>query len=158
MKRINAPICFVVIILPIAIGTVFSQDLFLQTGNRTADSLKAILSKTNKPIERFHLINKISESTSSSSGNVDSAACIDMLQIAQQLNNDSLLATSYNWIGSYFSLNKGDNTTALEYYFKAIPLAEKVKDKRRISSIYFDIALIYFNLQINEEAVKMGND
>ncbi|HLG39592.1 MAG TPA: hypothetical protein VI461_07980 [Chitinophagaceae bacterium] len=149
MKKTIIFFCFIV-----SLQAAFAQNLFLQNGNKTADSLNAVLSKTNKPIGRFHLINKISESTSSHSGNVDSAACIEMLQIAQQLGNDSLLATSYNWIGSYFSLNKGDNTTALEYYFKAIPLAEQVKDKRRISSIYFDIALIYFNLQNNEESVK----
>lgn len=142
MKKILTLFCF--------IATM--QIAFAQT--KTADSLQAVLSKTTKPIDRFNLINKILENVNGFSGNVDSAACIELLQIAQQQNNDSLLATSYDWIGTYFLLSKGDNTTALEYYFKAIPLAEKVEDKRRISSIYFDIALIYFNLQNNEEAVK----
>jgi tetratricopeptide (TPR) repeat protein len=42
----------------------------------------------------------------------------------------------------------------LEYYFKALPLAEKVHDKRRICSLYFDIALVYSILQNNEESGK----
>ena len=85
---------------------------------------------------------------------VDSGTVIELLKIAQQLKSDSLLAISYNWIGSYMAFTTGDNIAALEYYFKAIPLAEKVNDKRRISSLYFDIALVYFNLQNVEEAFK----
>jgi tetratricopeptide (TPR) repeat protein len=87
-------------------------------------------------------------------GNVDSLSCIQMHQIAQQLNNDSLLGISYNWIGDYFLFNKADNTTALEYLFKSIPLAVKVKDKRTISSVYLDIALAYFNLNNPQDAIK----
>ncbi|MGC4101125.1 MAG: ATP-binding protein [Ferruginibacter sp.] len=78
-------------------------------------------------------------------GNTDSASCIQMLSIAQQLKNDSLLAISYNWIGAYFSFTKGDDLAGIEYYYKAIPLAEKAKDKRRISSLYFDMAFVYAN-------------
>ena len=118
------------------------------------DSLKKLLANTTKPIERFNLIDKIQETINSGTGGIDSALCIELLQIAQELKSDSLLATSYNWIGTYFSLNKGENTTALEYYFKALPLAEKTKNKRRISSIYFDIALTYNNLQNNEDLLK----
>ena len=79
-----------------------------------------------------------------------------MLQIAQQLKNDSLLATSYDWIGYYFSVDKGNFTTALEYYFKALPLAEKFNDKRKISSLYFDIASVYFNLKNLDEFFKFA--
>ena len=71
--------------------------------------------------------------------------------MAQQLKSDSLLAISYDWIGYYFSIKKGENTTTLEYYFKGLPLAEQFNDKRRISSIYFDIASVYFNLKNLEE-------
>ena len=123
--------------------------------NKNIDSLKTVLAATSKPIERFGIINTILEESSGWKGeDIDSAACIQLLQISQNLNNDSLLAISYNWLGSYFYVTKGDNITGLEYYFKAIPLAEKSRDKRRISSVYFDIALVYFNLQNNEESVK----
>ena len=120
-----------------------------------ADSLKTVLANTTNPVERFNLISKILENQIFfRGGNIDSAECVRLLQIAQQLKNDSLLAASYNWIGSYFSFTKGDNASALEYYFKALPLAEKTNDKRRISSLNFDISLAYFALQNNNSAVQ----
>ena len=78
-----------------------------------------------------------------------------MLEIAQELKNDSLKAISYNWLGTYFYQQKGDNTSALEYYFKALPLAEKLKEKRRISSIYFDMALVYFDMLDYQKALEV---
>ena len=106
------------------------------------DSLKAVLTNTKNATERFNLLNAI-------------VLDLTMLQIAQELNNDSLKAISYNWLGSFFYLKKGDNTSALEYYFKALPLAEKTKEKRRISSLYFDMALVYFDMLDNEMALEM---
>ena len=120
--------------------------------NNNPDSVKAALASYTNPMERFSATIKYLETIDSyASSNIDSALCIDLLQIAQQLKNDSLLATSYNWIGYYFGINKGDNTTSLEYYFKALPLAEKSNDKRRISSLYFDIAGVYFFLKNIDE-------
>lgn len=142
MKKIFFLFCFFVII----------QNVMAQ--NKTADSLKAVLAKTTEPIERFNLLNKLLEAVNTTSGNVDSANCVQLLQIAQQLHNDSLLATAYNWIGTYFLVGKGENVTSLEYYFKSIPLAEKTGDKRRISSIYFDMALVYLNLGNKENMLK----
>ncbi|HQU56067.1 MAG TPA: hypothetical protein PLG88_01485, partial [Chitinophagaceae bacterium] len=113
-----------------------------------------VLKTTTKPIERFDILNKLDLERNTQGGIVDSSITMQMLQIAQELNNDSLLAISYNWLGTYFYVNDGDNTTALEYYYKGIPYAEKVKDKRRISSLYFDMALVYFDLQENEQALQ----
>lgn len=53
-------------------------------------------------------------------------------------------------IGQYLR-SKGDNASGLEYFFKAIPLAQQSKDQRRLNSIYFDMATIYFNLRNHEE-------
>jgi tetratricopeptide (TPR) repeat protein len=119
------------------------------------DSLKLHLSAATNPLDSFSIMVKISElDFVLGGGEADKTTVTRLLSIAQQLKNDSLLAISYNWIGSYFAFTKGDNTAALEYYFKALPLAKKVKDKRRISSLYFDIALVYFTLHNREEAVK----
>jgi hypothetical protein len=71
-----------------------------------------------------------------------------MLRIAQELNNDSLLAIAYNLVGGYFISNSGDYGKALEFYFKGIPLAEKANDMRRISSLDTDISVGYFKLGI----------
>ncbi|MFN8306189.1 MAG: hypothetical protein U0T79_05410 [Ferruginibacter sp.] len=120
--------------------------------NNNTDSAKAALANYKNPLERFTATIKYLEMIDTdASSQIDSAACIDLLQIAQQLKNDSLLATSYNWIGYFFTIKKGDNATGLEYYFKALPLAIKFKDKRRISSIYFDIAGTYFFLKNYDE-------
>ncbi len=122
------------------------QNIFAQNDN--PDNAKIPLSRYSNPMERFSETIKYLETVDSySSNNIDSATCIDLLKIAQQLKNDSLLAISYNWIGYYFAGSKGDNSTSLEYYFKALPLAEKYNDKRRISSLYFDISTIYYYLK-----------
>ena len=143
MRKIITLFCFVA-----SIQVVFAQ-------NNYTDSLKTVLTNTSNSLERFNLITKILENQNFfRGGNIDSAECVRLLKIAQQLKNDSLLAASYNWIGSYFSFTKGDNATALEYYFKALPLAEKANNKRRISSLDFDISLAYYSLQNNKAAVK----
>ncbi len=140
MKKIIAFLCFLTII-----QVVFTQ-------NNNTENAKTDLANYKNPLEQFTATIKYLETSDSyANSNIDSALCIDLLQIAQQLKNDSLLAISYDWIGYYFSMKRGDNTTALEYYFKGLPLAEKFNDKRRISSIYFDIASVYFNLKNFEE-------
>jgi two-component system NtrC family sensor kinase len=115
-----------------------------QAGN---DSLQALLAGTSHPLQRFDIIRKELEHNDDGVRNIDSFLCIQLLDIAQHLKNDSLLAISYNWIGAYFAFTKGDNIAALEYYFKGIPLAEKANDKRRISSLYFDVTYVYSQLQ-----------
>lgn len=128
------------------------QAAFAQ--NKTTDSLNVLLSKTAKPIERFNLLNNIIDFNDATQGNLqDTGTGLQMHRIAQQLKNDSLLAISTNVIGNYFR-GKSDYPAALDYFFKAIPLAEKVKDKRRISSLYFDIAECYYNLQNLDECFK----
>ena len=125
----------------------------IQAQNKQLDSLKNLLNnavKSNaiKPIEQFDLLNKILDQNDGIQGNLqDPAIGLQMHKIAQQLENDSLLAISTNVVGNYFR-GKSDLPVALDYFFKAIPLAEKASDKRRLSSLYFDIAECYYNLQI----------
>ena len=138
---------------------IFAVLLFVNTAgfaqSNYVDSLKLQLSKTTNPLDSFSIIVKLSEfDFVLGSGEVNEATAIRILSIAQKLKNDSLLAISYNWIGSYLTFKRGDNTAGLEYYFKALPLAVKAKDKRRISSLYFDISLVYFTLQNKQEALN----
>lgn len=138
-------ITVIIFCLITCVKTVFAQ-------NNHQDNAKAALAGYTNSIERFNESIRYLESTDSYADNsIDSAISIDLLQIAQQLKNDSLLAISYNWIGYYFAQGKGDNTIALEFYFKALPLAEKFNDKRRISSLYFDIAQVNFYLKNIDE-------
>jgi len=118
------------------------------------DSIKAVLSNTTEPVERFDLWNKVRENfIMRQEGTYDTASYLEMLRIAQQLDSDSLFAISYNIIGNMIA-DKGDAPAAMEYYFKALPLAERSKDKRRVSSLYIDIALSYYNLQNYDEGLK----
>lgn len=143
MKKI-----IILIFVCTCLQTAFTQSNF-------TDSARTALSGYKKPLERFSATIKYLETADSyASNNIDSALCVDLLQIAQQLKNDSLLAISYDWIGYFFSIKKGDNPIALEYYFKGLPLAEKYNDKRRISSIYFDISSVYFNLKNLQDFYK----
>jgi tetratricopeptide (TPR) repeat protein len=76
-----------------------------------------------------------------------------MLLIAQQLNNDSLLAISFNTIGNIYFFNMGDYSKALEFFFKGVPLAEKINDKRRLSSLYSDISQVFENIGNYDEQI-----
>ncbi len=115
--------------------------------NKYVDSLKSLLVNTQKPIERFDLLNKLGERFfSGGSARVDSAFCLQLLTIAQDLKNDSLLAISYDWLGNYFSWNS-NFTKALEYFLKGVPMAEKAKDKRRLSSLYLDISIVFNSIK-----------
>jgi len=143
MRRIAIAILFVLIA-----GASHAQ-------NKYEDSLKTVLANTTKPIDRFNLLNKIAEDIfTNGDGNIDSSSCIQMLRIAQQLNNDSLLAVGYDMAGNYFLINNGDYSNALEYFFKGIPFAENAKDKRRISSLYIDISIVYYKLNNPDEQIR----
>ena len=122
--------------------------------SKYADSLKILIAKTNRPLEKFDLLNKLGEGLfSGSSVKVDSAFCMQLLTIAQDLKNDSLLAISYNWLGNYFSWTS-NFSKALEYFLKGVPLAEKAKDKRRLSSLYLDISIIHNSVKNSNEEFK----
>lgn len=126
-----------------------------KTQNKYADSIKSVLANTTSPVERFDLLNKIVDDIfTKGSENIDYSSCIEMVRLAQQLKNDSLLAIAYNTVGNYFLLNNGDYSNALEYFFKGIPLSEKANDKRRLSSLYIDIAVVYFKLNNPDELIK----
>jgi tetratricopeptide (TPR) repeat protein len=138
----------------IAAVLVFCFALNANAQTRYNDSVTILLTNTSEPFERFKMLYGIIENSSRAQEPInDSALSIELYQLAQQLNNDSLLAISYNIIGNYDAKN-GDGPSALSYYFKAIPLAEKAKDKRRISSLYFDVTAAYFNLGNLEEGFK----
>ena len=142
MKKLLFCLCYFIVV----------QSCFTQ--NKT-DSLKVVLAATTNPIERFDLFSKIGEEYfSSGNNNLDSASCLKMLQIAQQLNNDSLLAISYNFAGNLFLFNTGDYSKSLEFFFKGIPLAQKTNDKRRLSSLYIDISIVYENLGNPDEQIR----
>ena len=117
---------------------------------------KAELTAIKNPLERFTATITYLENVQNEEGDaIDSAICIDLQKMAMQLKNDSLLAISYNWISTYFA-SKGKSNEEIEYLYKALPLAEKYNDKRRISSIYFDLYSAYGGLGKKVEAYEFN--
>ena len=132
---------------------IFYQPAFSQLP--AIDSMKRSLEHTTDPEERFKTLNEILVNIDALGIPIpDSTYWLEMLQIGQKTKNDLILATSYNWIGYNFYRVKGAYTSALEYYFKALPLAERSGNKRRISSLCFDIGQVYTLLDNSEEAFK----
>jgi hypothetical protein len=132
-------------VLTAIVCLLFSAVCFSQS--RYMDSLKLVLQQTKVPKERFNLLEMMGRANfTTGDSNVDSLVCIELHQIAKDLNSDSLLAVSYNWIGDYFLFTKADNTVALEYFFLAVPIAKKANHQYILTSIYLDIALTFFNL------------
>lgn len=126
------------------------QTAFGQSNNTVIT--KADLTAIKNPLERFTATITYLENADTGEGDeIDSSLCIDLQKMAMQLKNDSLLAISYNWIGYYFA-SKGRTNEGIEYLYKALPLAEKYNDKRRISSIYFDLASTYSRLDKKTES------
>jgi tetratricopeptide (TPR) repeat protein len=112
---------------------------------RRIDSLKNRLGKTTQSIERYKLLAAIGDGyymTGIGENSADNN--LEMLRIALRLRDDSLIAVSYNKAGDYFLIEKFEFNTAIDYFFKGIPYAEKAKDKRWICSIYLDLALAYY--------------
>jgi two-component system, NtrC family, sensor kinase len=133
----------------------FCAEIAISQELNSLESTKQALAKEKDPLKRFTLIETLRLGGAFSSGRVmDSIYCIESLKIAQQLKNDSLLAIAYNALGSFFIFNKGDIAIGLESYYKGIPLAEQAHDKRRLSSLYFDIAAAQLQLKNYEEVIK----
>jgi two-component system NtrC family sensor kinase len=108
------------------------------------DSLQKLVAKTSDPAEKYNLLSQINrEYYINGHGNYTVENILAMVKVALQLNDNKKIANSYNNLGDYYAYVKGDNTTALDYLFKAIPYAEKVSNGRELSSIYCDIAVAY---------------
>jgi len=141
----------------IVVFICLASDINSIAQNKYADSLKTLIAKTSNPIEKFDLLNKMGEGLFTGSLiKVDSAFCFQLLGIAQDLNNDSLMAISCNWVGNFFSWSS-DYNKAIEYFLKGVPLAEKAKDKRRLSSLCIDISIIHNYMKNSAEEFKYMN-
>ncbi len=81
---------------------------------------------------------------------------LEMVRIALQLKNDSMIARGYNILGGYYALVKGDYSVGLEYFFKGIPYAEKEKNGYSLPSLYCDISVAYSMLgSFDQQAVYL---
>ncbi len=139
----------------LSMQTVFAQEMTEQNGNNRIDSLKMLLSKTTKPMDRYNLLLEIGNGYYTYGiGENNAGYILEMLRIALQQKNDSLIARSYNFAGDYYLFEIEDYNTALDYLFKAIPYAEKINYKRSLSSLYIDISVAYALLENQAEQLR----
>ncbi len=68
-----------------------------------------------------------------------------LLELAQTIKSDSLLAEAYNWIGNYFD-NTGNYALSLQFYFKALNLSEKSGNVDAIARSNGNIGWSYIHL------------
>ena len=103
------------------------QTVFAQNPNFRRDSLYQILKKAETPADKVKAWSSICEDYSYT-GKPDSLlyGTEEMLKIATNTHNDSLIAKAYLQIGNYFN-NISDFKQALDYELKSLSLAEKAK-------------------------------
>jgi tetratricopeptide (TPR) repeat protein len=76
------------------------------------------------------------------------------MRLAQAAQNDSLICRGYNLLGNAF-LNASDFAPGLDYYFKALALADK-SDFIRVGILAGNISFTYTQVGNNQSAVKYG--
>ena len=121
------------------------------------DSLEALLTKTTGLRERYDILRNLSD-VFSTNGNTENNVGnhLEMIRIAHQLKNDTLLAISYSVTGSYYLFNKGDYNTSLDYHFKSIEYSNRLNLKRPLCGTYCDISLSYSHLLNFPEALNFA--
>lgn len=132
MKRIIFSLCFF-----IALPCAYPQT-------KQLDSLQKELSKATGLRERYDLLSQLSD-VFSTNGNTENNVenRLEMIRIAQELKNDTLLAISYSVAGSYYLFTKGDYNTSLDYHFKSIQYSQRLNLKRPLCGTYCDMSLAY---------------
>ncbi|HLK31335.1 MAG TPA: hypothetical protein VKT28_22340 [Puia sp.] len=75
------------------------------------------------------------------------------LTIAEQLKNDTLLQISYNTLGIFFEI-KSDYKPALEFYLKALHIAEKDNNLVNMAVFTSNISLIYIETKNYPQALN----
>ena len=118
------------------------------------DSLRQEIKRTKDLKERFNLLSQLSAEYMQR-GYTDSMKSItkDMLSIARKSHNDTLVAKSYLYIGNYL-VGKADFEASLEFYFKALHLAEEMKHSEMLILLNNNIGGEYEDLNNYNEAIK----
>jgi len=121
---------------------------------KTVTEIRNELSKATKYKERFNLLNQLNV-VYIQQGQTDSLKKItkDMLVIAQRSGNDTLLIQGYMNIGTYL-VGKADFEAGLEFYLKALRLAEELKLTDMMILLNNNIGGEYEDLKDFNEALK----
>ncbi|MBS1599225.1 MAG: tetratricopeptide repeat protein [Bacteroidetes bacterium] len=131
---------------------MISINAFAQTED--LNILNGKLAKATTPGERFAVMYHISVYYKNT-GKLDSMLTYvtRLLDIAHELNDDSLLVMTYNDLGNALEF-KSDYPVALEFYLKALRLAENKMSAKMIQPMYNNIGLIYMDLGNYKECLN----
>lgn len=131
------------------------QTMVAQTSQ--LDSLRLRLTKATGLRERYDLLRQLTD-VFSTNGEAENnvATKLEMIRLAQELKNDTLLAISYSVTGSYYLFSKGDYNTSLDYHFKSIQYSQKINFKRPLCGTYCDMSLAYAHLLNFPEQLKFA--
>jgi tetratricopeptide (TPR) repeat protein len=108
----------------------------------TPESLQVALEKSRSPQERIDLLNRLSHAyTQLSLENAEQFAK-DALESATRLGYQKGIASSYNVLGICYSI-RGDYTTGLDYFIKALRIREKDNDLQGTSHTLNNISRLF---------------
>jgi hypothetical protein len=149
---ITYSVSFARIVLCTIMVITISSSLMAQV--KTAKELKQQLGKATKDVDRLKLLSQLNV-LYTQKGQNDSVGKLtkEMLLIAQRSKNDTLLVHSYMNIGTYL-VSKADFEASLEFYFKALHLAEELKLTNMMILLNNNIGGEYEDLENFNEAIK----
>jgi tetratricopeptide (TPR) repeat protein len=118
------------------------------------DSLQRVLLQTQKPAAKIDIMSDLG-SDYGYAGETDSVRFISakMLKIATDAKEDSLMSAAYIYLGYYYNLTS-DYKQALEFYLKALALAEQSKSGNFICFAAKETGANYKDLKAYPEALK----
>ena len=142
------------IIITLIIFIVGIQTALAQNSNFKRDSLYKNLKQAQTPARQFKAWKDISDNYGYL-GQPDSLryASEEMLKIARQTQQDSLLAWTYVHIANYF-INISDYKQALEYQFKGLAFAENSGNPRCIWLASKEVGITFKKLKNYDEALR----
>ena len=120
----------------------------------TADSLQQKIKKATKAEDKFSLQYQLfGEYLQHGNTQKQEQVTKDMLRVAQQSHNDSLLVRAYMSVATYL-VNKADYEAGLEFYFKALHRAEELELTDLVILLNNNIGGEYGDLKNFNEALK----
>jgi signal transduction histidine kinase len=120
--------------------------------NSRIDSLENLVRKSS-PEEKVGIFCQISELYWQRSYDTSLIMAIHAYNVAQELGNQSLIATSLYMIGNAYYL-MGDFANSMDHYLQALELREKLGDSSDIASSYNNIGAVYLHMDEKQKALE----
>jgi signal transduction histidine kinase len=138
-------------LLTVLCSTLLSSGGISQVNSRI-DSLENLVRKAS-PEERVEIFCQISELYWQRSYDTSLIMAIHAHNVAEELGNPSLIATSLYMIGNAYYL-LGDFPNSMDHYLRALELREKLGDSSDIASSYNNIGAVYLHMNDKQKALE----